>query len=181
LGIPESELIQRSQNGDRDAFRQIVQLHQEFGYAVAYRFLGNTADAEDAVQESFIRVWTHLGDFNSSKKFTTWLYRIVANACLDHVKSSKRRRAVMISNSNIDCPDPASELDASFEVNESVRMIHQFVGELPEKQRMVFILRDLQDLSVDETARVLKLSMASVKSNLCHARKFLRERIEKAI
>jgi RNA polymerase sigma-70 factor (ECF subfamily) len=177
LEIPEDELILKSREGDRDAFRQIVQIHQEFAYAVAYRFLGNATDAEDAVQESFLKVWTHLGDFDPSKKFSTWLYRIVTNACLDHVKSSKRRRAVMVSSSEVDRAVSGSGPDTAFEEKEAVRMIHRFVRELPVKQRMVFILRDLQDLSVEETARVLKSSQASVKSNLCHARKFIRERV----
>jgi RNA polymerase sigma-70 factor (ECF subfamily) len=175
----EYEFVRRSQDGDADAFRRIVADHQQYAYAVAFRFLGNEADAEDAVQESFINVWKHLADYDPQKKFTTWLYRIVANKCLDHIKSKKRRgdSPSMARDPESDFPgaDPHEKLDE----RERIRMVETFVRELPEKQRMVFILRDLQDQSIEETSQILKMSKASVKSNLCHARIFLRERIER--
>ncbi len=177
----EFELFQRSRNGDPEAFRRIVERHQPFAYAVAYRFLGNPADAEDVVQESFISVWKHLSDFDPKKKFTTWLYRIVANRCLDQIKSRKHGGN---PESRVRDPEdggivlPSSDPHEKLDEQERIRMIEALVRELPEKQRMVFILRDLQDLSIGETSQILKISGASVKSNLFHARKFLREKIE---
>jgi RNA polymerase sigma-70 factor (ECF subfamily) len=178
----EFELFQRSRNGDPEAFRRIVEGHQPFAYAVAFRFLGNEADAEDAVQESFINVWKHLADYDPHKKFTTWLYRIVANECLDHIKSRKRQRTAIpvdpVSGDSDSVQAAGADPNAALDEKERLQMIEAFVRELPEKQRMVFILRDLQDLSIEETSKILRMSNASVKSNLFHARKFLRERIE---
>jgi len=178
----ETELFQRSRNGDPEAFRRIVEGHQPFAYAVAFRFLGNEADSEDAVQESFINVWKHLAAYDPKKKFTTWLYRIVANECLDHIKSRKRLRTAIpvdpLPGDSDTGRAAGDEPNKAFDDRERLRMVETFARELPEKQRMVFILRDMQDQSIEETSQILKMSRASVKSNLCHARIFLRERIE---
>jgi RNA polymerase sigma-70 factor (ECF subfamily) len=179
LNTPETELLQRSRYGDQEAFREIVQGHQRYAYAVAYRFLGNEADAEDVVQESFISVWTHLDKYDPRRKFATWLYRIVANRCLDFIKSKNRRRTENPADperagSGQSFEDP----EKAHDVKERLGMVNAQVRGLPEKQRMVFILRDLQDLGIDETSEILNMSKASVKSNLFHARKTLRRRIE---
>jgi RNA polymerase sigma-70 factor, ECF subfamily len=176
--MPDTEYLRRCRNGDTDAFRRIVDDHQSFAYAVAYRFLGNRADAEDAVQDSFIRVWEHLKDYDPRKKFSTWLYRIVANRCLDALRSRKRRGEEIAADSPagesaIRSGDPEKANDD----RETVGLVNELVRDLPEKQRMVFILRDLQDLSADETAEIMGMSGASVKSNLFHARRYLREAI----
>jgi RNA polymerase sigma-70 factor (ECF subfamily) len=179
LDTPESEILQRSRNGDTEAFRRIVENHQQYAYAIAYRFLGNEADAEDVVQESFINVWMHLDKYDPRKKFTTWLYRIVANRCLDFIKSRNRRRETFSTDpERLDSGQPAEDPEKINDDRERLGMVNALVCELPEKQRMVFILRDLQDLNMDETSEILKMSQASVKSNLCHARKFIREKIE---
>jgi RNA polymerase sigma-70 factor, ECF subfamily len=182
LNPSEYESLQRSRNGDAEAFRMIVEGHQPFAYAVAFRFLGNVTDAEDAVQEAFINVWKHLAAYDPRKKFTTWLYRIVANECLDHIKSRKRLRTAIPVESMSGGADQdraaGDDPNQAFDDRERLRMVEAFVRELPDKQRMVFILRDMQDQSIEETSQILKMSRASVKSNLCHARIFLRQRIE---
>jgi RNA polymerase sigma-70 factor, ECF subfamily len=179
LKSQEFELFERSMAGDSDAFRRIVENHQSYAFAIAFRFTGNEADAEDIVQESFINVWKHLADYDPRKKFTTWLYRIVTNRCLDAIKSRNRRRErISTDPSDIDSGQSPEDPEKINDDRERLEMVNAFVRELPEKQRMVFILRDLQDLNMDETSGILKMSKASVKSNLFHARKFLRERIE---
>jgi len=183
--LAERELLLRSGRGDAEAFRLIVLKHQAFAYAIAMRFLGNAADAEDAVQEAFIRVWKHIRTFNADRSFTTWLYRIVANLCLDHIRSAKHRRtpvSMHAAGPHSRTDNPSShpfdgETEKKLEERETVRMILQWTGHLPAKQRMVFVLRDLQDLSVEEVSGILKMGRASVKSNLFHARKFIREKI----
>jgi RNA polymerase sigma-70 factor (ECF subfamily) len=180
LNAFKNELYKRSPNGDPDAFRRIVENHQSYAYAIAFRFLGNEADAEDVVQESFIKVWKRLADYDPQKKFTTWLYRIVANGCLDCIKSRNRRReSGPMDPEGVDSRQSLEDPEKTNDDRERLNLVNAFVHELPEKQRMVFILRDLQDLNMDETSEILKMSKASVKSNLFHARKFLRERIER--
>jgi RNA polymerase sigma-70 factor, ECF subfamily len=179
LNPPEHELFHRSRNGDTEAFREIVESHQSYAFAVAFRFVGNQADAEDIVQESFINVWKHLSDYDPGKKFTTWLYRIVANRCLDSIKSRGRRKeGISTDSERFDRGQPLEDTDRINDDRERIGMVEALVRELPEKQRLVFILRDLQDLNLRETSQILTMSTASVKSNLFYARKFLRERIE---
>jgi RNA polymerase sigma-70 factor, ECF subfamily len=179
LKSEEFKLFERSMAGDSDAFRRIVENHQSYAFAIAFRFTGNEADAEDIVQESFINVWKHLADYNPRKKFTTWLYRIVANRCLDCIKSRNRRReSGPLDPEGADSGQSLEDPEKTGDDRERLKLVNALVRELPEKQRMVFILRDLQDLNMDETSEILKMSKASVKSNLFHARKFLRERIE---
>jgi RNA polymerase sigma-70 factor (ECF subfamily) len=179
LDTPEYELFQRSQNGDTEAFRRIVESHQSYAYAIAFRFLGNETDAEDIVQESFINVWKHLAEYDPQKKFTTWLYRIVANRCLDFIKSRNRRRETFSTDpERVELRQSLEDPEKINDDRERLGMVNALVRELPEKQRMVFILRDLQDLNIKETSGILNMSKASVKSNLFHARKTLRQRIE---
>jgi len=179
LNAPGYELFQRSRNGDAEAFRRIVESHQSYAFAIAFRFLGNEADAEDVVQESFINVWKHLADYDPRKKFSTWLYRIVANRCLDCIKSRNRRReSGPMDPEGVDSRQSIEDPEKTGDDRERLKLVNALVRELPEKQRLVFILRDLQDLSIEETSGILTISKASVKSNLFHARKFLRERIE---
>ncbi len=164
-----------------EAFRNLVRDNQPYAYALAFRFLGNAADAEDAVQESFLRVWKHLTEYDPARKFTTWFYRIVANVCFDALKSKKSKGKtgqVPLNGTRIEIADPDADLARDLDGKEAVRLIHCFARELPPKQRMVFVLRDLQDLSIDETARALRMTRASVKNNLIHARRFLRGKME---
>jgi RNA polymerase sigma-70 factor, ECF subfamily len=158
-------------------FADLVRKNQGFAYSLAFRFLGNAADAEDAVQDTFLRVWKHFHEFDPEKKFTTWLYRITANVCLDLIRSGKRKRTsgeVPWRDGHAEIIDPQGDPGRKAEENETLKMVHELAENLPPKQRMAFVLRDLQDLSVEETARIMNISVASVKNNLVHARKFLR-------
>ena len=88
-------LIRNAKQGNAEAFRGLVETYQNYAFQLAYRFLRCEADAQDAVQDAFIRVWKHLPRFNQRKKFTTWLYRIVVNIALDHIRKKKRRSEVL--------------------------------------------------------------------------------------
>jgi RNA polymerase sigma-70 factor (ECF subfamily) len=91
------ELIVRSRDGDLTAFQQLVEQYQGYAFTLAFRMLGNEDEANDTVQETFIRVWKHITKFNFSSKFTTWLFRIVTNLRLDRLKSGKRKNNVISS------------------------------------------------------------------------------------
>jgi RNA polymerase sigma-70 factor, ECF subfamily len=173
--------FQAHERGSDEAFMKLVRENQSFAYSVAFRFLGNAADAEDAVQECFLRVWNHLSEFDATRKFTTWLYRIVANVCLDALKSGKRKRHMgqaAVHGGGESIPDPEADPGRVLDEKEAVGLVHRFARQLPPKQRMVFVLRDLQNLTVEETAAALRMREASVKNNLVHARKFVRLRME---
>jgi RNA polymerase sigma-70 factor (ECF subfamily) len=156
------ELIDRSKRGEIDAFRHLVKRHQGYAFALAFRLVCDEETAKDVVQESFIRIWKHLQEYDPAVKFTTWLYRIVVNLSFDQLKMDKRRGRVIENFVNRDL----------------VERIRRVAARLPLKQQLVFVLRDLNDLSVQETADVLAMSSGSVKANLSYARQTIRKKME---
>jgi RNA polymerase sigma-70 factor (ECF subfamily) len=176
-----SDIIKRSQRGDVAAFRQIVECHQSGAFALAFRMLGNQADAEDVLQDSFLMVWKHLPRFDAEKKFTTWLYRIVVNRCFDRLKARRRKRNIFVET-NEDwmqhLPDVGNP-EHNWSTKEIAGMIGKLARELGEKQKVVFVLRDLQDLNIDEVVQITGLTIGSVKSNLYYARKAIRQKLQR--
>jgi RNA polymerase sigma-70 factor (ECF subfamily) len=174
------KLIENAQTGDVTAFEKIVKHHQSYAYAVAFRFLCDENDAEDVVQESFIRIWNHLLDFDPSMKFTTWMYKIVVNLCYDKAKSNKRRMNVFARfNDNSyqgDCIDNF-DLERAFTDKETAAFIKSAANGLSEKQRMIFLLRDMQDLTIQEVADITGMSEAAIKANLFYARQNIRKKL----
>jgi RNA polymerase sigma-70 factor (ECF subfamily) len=173
-------MILLSRQGDLSAFQQLVEHYQHYAYILAFRLLGNDEDAKDAVQETFIRVWKHIKNFNLSSKFTTWLYRIVTNLCLDRIKAQKRKNRVFSQDG-----EQNQLLVAGSEKNPEENCINKALAgtiihlseTLKPKQRVVFVLRDLQDLDMNEVARITGMSVNSVKSNLFYARRNIREKL----
>ena len=171
------ELIGRCVERDEIAFEQLVRQFQSYAFALAMRLLCNEEEASDAVQESFVRVWRHIYRYDRKKKFTTWLYTIVTNQSLDRLRAIRRSRRLFFSRDEyLDAEDVQSLDDiAEIQSNEELTaMIISLTAALPEKQRLVFTLRDLQDLSVGEVAEIADMSVASVKTNLHYARRRIR-------
>jgi len=172
-------LITRAANGDPQAFRQIVSQNQRFLYSVAYRFLGNAQDAEDVTQETFVRLWKNLPKYRAEIKLTTWLYKIVANLCLDMLKSTQRRQ----QSAQVDLMEHLvvvnNAADATVHSQELHRIIQEAASKLTPKQKAVFILRDLEDLPVTEVCSILSMSTGNVKSNLYYARQQMSEELKK--
>lgn len=175
------DIIMRSKRGDLTAFQQLVEHFQNYAFILAFRLLGDEEDARDAVQETFIRVWKHIAKFNFSSKFTTWLYRIVTNLCYDRIKAQNRKNKVF-SQDQKDGHLLESSCDYNLEDDyikkDLVNTIMSLSEELTPKQRIVFVLRDLQDLNMKEVAQISGMSISSVKSNLFYARRNIRERLE---
>ena len=170
------DVIARSKEGDLWAFRRLVETYQRYAFTLAFRVVCDADDARDIVQEAFLRVWKNIQSFDPAFKFTTWLYRIVVNLSLDQLKKERRRRRVVMSMPN--GPDSSVREEATPDdsaVNRDLAdRIEAVAGGLPVKQRMVFVLRDLQDFTVSEVAEILEMSPASVKTNLCYARREIR-------
>ncbi len=172
------EIIAQALGGSNEAIRFLVVQNQAFAYSVAYRFLGNSEDAEDIVQEAFIRLWKNLHKYNPEVKLTTWLYRIIANLCLDFLKSAygRQRKNTVDVHPAVHHSIGSDELIQSNELN---RWIQEAASGLTPKQKAVFILRDLEDLSVEEVCGILSMSAGNVKSNLYYARKQMSEKLKK--
>lgn len=169
----------RVRAGDMAAFGDLVRIHQPFAFRLAVRLLCSEDDAEDAVQEAFVRVWRNIDRYDPAARFTTWLYRIVTNLCLDRLRKRKRERHVSDSPGT-EGEGQACDLDIEHAASTAdlVRIIRRIAGDLPETQRLVFTLRDLHDLSIEEVRRITGLSEASIKTNLHYARRALRTRME---
>lgn len=173
-----NELITRSKHKDGNAFRQLVECHQSMIYSLAYRLLCNEEETKDAVQETFIRVWMNLHGFDTSRKFSTWVYAIATNLCYDKLKSSRHfARSLplemlsdVISNEDMEKKMIDSELGA---------LIATLTDELTPKQKMVFTLRDLEDLEVEEIVQITGMTTSQIKSNLFLARQALRTKLNR--
>jgi RNA polymerase sigma-70 factor (ECF subfamily) len=174
------KLIEDAQKGNVTAFEKIVKYHQSYAYAIAFRFLCDEDDAEDVVQESFIRIWNHLQDFDSRMKFTTWMYKIVVNLCYDKAKSNKRRARVFerldTYSSQENCIVKRN-VEEEFTNKETVELIKYFADGLSEKQRMIFLLRDIQDLTIEEVAVITGMSDSAIKTNLFFARQNIKKKL----
>ncbi len=178
--IAVHDLIEKCVERDGSAFEQLVLRHQSYAYALAFRFLSDEDDANDIVQEAFIRVWKHIDHFDTRKKFTTWLYSIVTHLALDRLRSLRRKQRVFVSSGEDTQIEEISDGQDSFEVHsnqELAGMVRMLTKELPLKQRLVFTLRDLQDLPVEEVAEIANMSVGSVKTSLHYARRTIRERL----
>lgn len=168
-----AQLIGKFKEGDRSAFAGLVRQNSSYAYALAMRFVRDHAVAEDIVQESFIRVWHHRGSFREDMRFTTWLYSIVTRVSLDHCRKRKRWGTLVVRTADGEGPgtvDPAGDLHTA----QTLECIQRLAERLPETQRAVFTLRDLQDLSVDEVGEITGLPADTIKANLYHARMKMR-------
>ena len=176
------KIIKEIKDGKQDAFRKLVEEYQQYAFNLAFRILCDEEEARDTVQDSFIKIWRKINEYDTNIKFTTWMYKIVTNTAIDRIRSIKRQKSVNI--------DEVSEKlyqmqDESTEVNlnnkEMADIIKTLANDLPEKQKMVFVLRDLQDLNSQEVETILEINETQVKSNLYHARKTIKEKLTEII
>ena len=185
----ERELLAQLRAGDEDAFELVVQRYGGRMLATARRFLNNEHDAQDAVQEAFASAFRALDKFNGDAMLSTWLHRIVVNAALMQLRSKRRRGEQPIetllprfdqAGEWID--DPVTWTNAAetiLERRDSREMVRRCIERLPEKYRSVLLLRDIEELDTDETARSLSLTTNTVKVRLHRARQALKTLIER--
>jgi RNA polymerase sigma-70 factor, ECF subfamily len=179
-GLPD--LVERSRQGDRSAFRMLMDSQQAYAYAVAIRLLYDEENARDVVQEAFIRVWNNLHRYRKEIKFTTWLYTIVINLCYDKIKMESRRKKIFgFIGGSSGIEEIAGEQDVQRDIENSDLRHHVLnqAKKLPPKEYLVFHLRDVQDFSIEEIADMAGMSAGSVKTNLCYARRRIRSAINR--
>jgi RNA polymerase sigma-70 factor (ECF subfamily) len=182
-GRSDVELMLALKAGDEQAFAELVDRHRDAVVNLTYRYLGNRADAEDLAQEVFLKVYRARSRYEPAAKFTTWLYRVAANACLNEVRNRKRRPTFSAAPFDGDgevapadrvATSPLEEAERS-EMREQVRAA---LAELPERQRMALLLNKFHGLGYEELAESLAMSVPAVKSLLVRARENVRRRIE---
>lgn len=172
MQFQEEELIARARTGDRKAFRSLVEDHVDRLHRLGYRMLGTQEEAEDVAQESFVRLWKALPDWETGRaKLSTWLYRVASNLCIDRLR---KRREVALPE-DFDAPDPNASTERSFEDMQRRTAVKSALDALPERQRLAILLSHYEGCSNPETAKVLGVSVEAVESLLSRARRSLKQ------
>ena len=176
--INDSDLIERFKEGDRSAFEVILLKHQDRIYNLCRYMLRDSGDAQDATQDVFLKVYRGLRDFRPDASLHTWIYRIAVTTCLDYRRKS-RREMVRSEPLTEDLPSGDRSPHQVYESRKITESVQIALQELPEKLRAVIVLREIEELSYEEIAEVLHLSVGTVKSRISRARDRLRSLLEK--
>jgi RNA polymerase sigma factor (sigma-70 family) len=184
--LNELELIQQLRKGDELAFKTLVTNYQDLVYNTALGVVQNSEDAEDVAQEVFLQVYRSIDQFKGDARLSTWIYRITTTKALDHIRSRRRKKRFAFITSlfgpndelvhePIDFQHPGVALDRK----EQAALLFRLIGQLPDNQKTAFILHKTEELSYQEIADVMKLSVSAVESLLFRARQNLRKLLEK--
>jgi RNA polymerase sigma-70 factor, ECF subfamily len=182
-GLLDEPLVERVQNGDQNAFRELFERYNRRAFAVAFGVVKNQQDALDIVQDAFVKVYRHIDGFQGSSSFYTWLYRIIMNLSIDHIRRSRRTTEFddHLDNQVNDLTEPISSPleDANPRRNidrkELSEHIQQALNTLPEYHRAVILLREVEGLSYEEMSKILKVPKGTIMSRLFHARRKMQE------
>lgn len=184
--LSDAMLIAKVKQGDERAFAQLVQRYEQTVWGFAFKLCRNQEKAAESYQDTFINVYRKIDQFDARSKFSTWLYSIVANNCLMH---RRKRKLEGILESFDEAPNGENgELEKQFSswddspidtlMNKELRdRMDAAIQELPDDYKVVFVLRDLENRTAEETAKILKLSVPAVKSRLRRSRIFLRHKL----
>jgi len=182
------ELVERARQGDRDAFRELVEKYQRKVYSICYGMLKDSEASLDVSQEVFIKVYRYLEKFNQKSSFYTWLYRITVNMCIDYIrKHSKVQRVEYDDRLSHDGAEGDEHIlpstlglhpDKVYGRKELREKMLEALNTLSEKHRTILILREVEGLSYEEIADVLNISKGTVMSRLFHARRYFQDAIK---
>lgn len=173
----EERLISDAVAGDSAAFSELMTLHERRMYAVALRICANREDAQDCLQDAMLRIYRSLGSFKGQSSFSTWVYRITTNTCLDELRRRKSRNAASLDNllENGWSPSDNDNVPEKYALaSEQRRTIERAIAELPEDMRSAVVLRDVQGFSYDEIAEILEANIGTIKSRISRGREKLR-------
>ncbi len=183
----EASLILRCKENDEAAFNEIVERHKIKVYTYIMRMVGNSQDAEDLAQETFVRAYLSIRSFEGRASLTTWLFRIATNLCIDRARRSHTRQMIQTASLDDvdeygasytdDLPDGRYEPQVRVLQDELKTELEAAIAQLPDKLRMVILLHDLEGLQYDEIAEVLHCPLGTVKSRIFNARQVLREQL----
>lgn len=186
----DEDLVAKSQRGDMEAFRILIERHEKGIYNLAYRMLKNVEDAKDAAQEIFLKVFASLRGFRGESSFATWLYRIATNECINRLRRpsflslDELRREYEDERNPIEPPqliDTSPLPEELAESHEIQQLVHKAMDELPDHYRLVVTLRHLRELSYNEMAAALDLPVGTVKTYLFRAKKILKAKLQRFV
>ncbi|MBE6932037.1 MAG: sigma-70 family RNA polymerase sigma factor [Ruminococcaceae bacterium] len=181
--MEEKKLIQQAAAGDTAAFEALVLRYQTQVYSLAYRMVGNEADAQDLAQEAFVRAWRALDSFQFSSQFSTWLYRLTSNICIDFLRSQKKRKHISLTvlqddeQQQWDMPDHRPLPEEQMIVTQEREALAKAIAALDPEYRQVLILRIVNDCSYQQISEIMGIREGTVKSRLSRAREQLRKKL----
>jgi RNA polymerase sigma-70 factor (ECF subfamily) len=189
MSEPERTLLRRLRDRDERAFRELVETHRDRVFNITYRMLGDRAEAEDVAQEVFISVFKTIDTFREEARFSTWLYRVTVNHCKNRIKYLARRH----DRDRDELDETSHETNGAAGVPRHVQpdralegaqlevLLQEAIAHLDDDQRVVVVLRDVEDLSIEEICEITGLPDGTVKSRLHRARLVLRKRLQRHV
>ena len=181
--MDEKQLIKNAAAGDAAAFETLVERYQKQVYNLALRMVNNESDAEDLAQEAFIRAWRSLGSFQYTSQFSTWLYRLTSNICIDFLRAKKRRKVISLTmlrddeDSQWDLPDTEPLPEQQMIAAEDRAALARALASLDPDYRQVLTLRIVNECSYQQISQILGIAEGTVKSRLSRAREQLRNKM----
>lgn len=174
----EDKLISRAAAGDGAAFSELMTMHEKRMYAVALRMCANREDAQDCLQDAMLRVYRSIGGFKGQSSFSTWVYRITMNTCLDELRRRKTRSASSLDTmleGGWSPTDGENGPEKQAVASEQRRVLNRAIADLPEDMRSAIVLRDVQGFSYEEIAEMLEVNIGTIKSRISRGREKLRQ------
>ncbi len=178
MGYEDSYLVEKCVEGDKSAFATIVDRYKRHIYSITYSMTRNHADADDLSQDTFIKAYENLRKFKLGTNFRSWLSRIAVNSCIDHLRRKKRSSEDGLDDHARSLPDQNPGPQDNLESSELMENINAAVDSLPEDQRTVVIMREMQGFALKEIAEVMKCSESTVRWRLHYARKKLQKKLQ---
>jgi len=173
----DAKLIQKVAEGDEGVFEQLVKRYQHAVFNTIYRYIGNYEDVEDIAQEVFIKVWRHAKSFKGKSKFSTWLYRIVVNQCLNYRSKYKKGLVSLDELTEKEKVPKSLIIEIDFEQRQKAEIVRKTVNDLPERQRIALVLSKFEDKSYKEIAKIMEISLSAVESLIFRAKEALKKKL----
>lgn len=189
LGSREAFLIKQSKAGDVESFERLITEHQKRIFNVAYRMLGNLEDANDVTQETLVKAYRGIANFKEESSFSTWLYRIVNNACIDFIRKNRKTNIIYLDREyeteegsyKIQLGNNEDTPEQLLEKKEVQKLIHESINELGYDHKKIIILRDIEHFSYKEIAQILDCPEGTIKSRISRARNNLKAIIKEKL
>ena len=183
--MTDEELVEDVKKGNIDAFEDIVKKYENKVYGIVFHMMKNQNEVEDLAQEVFLKVYKNLDRFKGDSSLYTWIYKITVNLCLDELKKRKNiiylDEKISVEDGEIDKELPSNERSQEelYEDKELKENLHRCINKLPDKQKMMIVLRDIKGFSYDEIAEITNNKIGTVKSQINRARLKLKELLDK--
>ncbi len=176
----EEKLISRAARGDAAAFNELLGMHEKRMYAVCLRMCANHEDAQDCLQEAMLRIYRSISGFKGQSTFSTWIYRVTMNTCLDELRKKKNKPSTSLDSLLDTGWSPSDDYDTPEHraiEGERKTAIQNAIADLPEDMRSAVVLRDIEGFSYDEISGMLGINVGTIKSRISRGREKLREKI----